>query len=257
MPFCHQQNGIQLYYEERGEGLPIIFVHPPGMGRKVFFYQQLLSEHFRVIFPDLSGHGDTIGRRNPITISGFAEEIKMLLDSLQLEKAIICGYSSGGIVAQEFCLNYPDRVIGVVLAGGFPRVQSSLLKFEHLLGMYFVKHYPQLLAKGIAGAHTNFSPLRAAIVAHMLKADRKVWFQFYEQSLHYSCTERLQYWNKPLLLVYGSKDLYNQHIKDFRNKIAFQTALIKKATHQVPVRNWKIFNQIVTGFAAAHSKQIF
>jgi len=253
MPLCHI-NGLQLFYEDKGSGTPIIFIHPPGMGRKVFFYQLLLANHFRIILPDLSGHGDTIGSSDSVTILGFAEEIRSLMDELKIEKAIICGYSSGGIIAQELCLNHPDRVIGVILAGGFPKVQATLLRYEHLIGMYMVKRYPQLLAKGIAFAHTDFTPLKRELVTHMLKADLTVWFQFYKQSLHYDCIERLQNWERPLLLIYGRKDLYNQHIKEYQKRLEVQTVLIAKASHQMPMSNWKMFNQLITGFTVTQSK---
>lgn len=252
MPIC-SINQLHLFYEDHGTGTPIIFIHPPGMGRKVFFYQSLLANHFRIIIPDLSGHGDSTGSMEKVTIPGFSQEIKMLMDQLEIDKAVICGYSAGGIIAQEFCLNHPDRVIGVILAGGYPKVQSSLIKYEHLIGMYLVKRIPGFLANGIAFAHTQFSPLKRALITHMLKADRKVWFDFYNQSLHYDCTERLENWKRPLLLVYGSKDLYNQHLKEYQKKLDVQVALIQKASHQVPMKNWKIFNQLITGFTVTHS----
>jgi pimeloyl-ACP methyl ester carboxylesterase len=53
----------------------------------------------------------------------------------------------------------------------------------------------------------------------MLKADRSIWFQLYEQSLHFDCIERLQEWKRPLLLIYGSKDLYNQHMKEYQKDL--------------------------------------
>lgn len=242
-----------MHFDDRGLGIPIIFIHPPGMGRKVFFYQFLLSKNFRVILPDLSGHGDTRGCQDHVSIVGFAEEIKLLMDELQLEKAVLCGYSSGGAVAQEFCLNYPNKVIAVILAGGFAQVQSLTLKYEHLIGMYMVKHCPKLLAKIIAGSHTDFPPLKNELTNHMLKADHNVWFQFYSQSLHYTCLERLNNWCRPLLLINGTKDIHNQHIKSYQKRVHVQLAFIKKATHQLPVRHWKHFNQIITEFAETFS----
>lgn len=251
MPYCNME-GIRLYYEERGSGVPIIFVHPPGMGRKVFFYQLSLSNNFRVITFDLSGHGDTVGSRWPVTISGFCEEIRFLMDYLNIEKAVICGYSSGSAIAQELCLEMPERVLAVILSGGFAEVQSKIFEYEHLLGMYFVKHYPEFLAEVIATSHTEFLPLRTDLVKHMLKADRRVWFQFYKQSLHFSCLERLNRWERPLLLINGSKDFINQHLRAYRKKINCQEAFIKGASHQLPVRNWQAFNQIITGFVGAN-----
>ncbi len=243
-----------MFYEDRGSGIPIIFIHPPGMGRKVFFYQLLLEEHFRIILPDLSGHGDTKGSQETVTINGFVEEIKMLMDKLQIDRAVICGYSSGGIVAQEFCLQFPERVIGIVLSGGFAEVQSLIFKYEHIIGMYMVKHYPAILAKMIAGSHTNFDPLRKLLFRHMLKADRRIWFEFYKQSLFYTCLDRLTNWSRPLLLIYGSKDFTNQHARAYQKTTDIQSIFIRSASHQIPVQNWKIFNQMISGFALTYTK---
>ena len=44
MPSIKMNINQHMFYEEYGDGSPIIFIHPPGMGRKVFVYQQYLSE---------------------------------------------------------------------------------------------------------------------------------------------------------------------------------------------------------------------
>ena len=59
MPLISIDSRKHLFYEEYGQGIPIIFIHPPGMGRKVFYYQRLLSKHFRVIFLALRGQWDS------------------------------------------------------------------------------------------------------------------------------------------------------------------------------------------------------
>ncbi len=100
MPLISIASKKHLYYEEYGQGIPIIFVHPPGMGRKVFYYQRLLSEHFRVIFPDLSGHGDSDHADQPVSISYYANEILQFIDALHIDKAVLFGYSAGGLIAQ-------------------------------------------------------------------------------------------------------------------------------------------------------------
>jgi pimeloyl-ACP methyl ester carboxylesterase len=246
LPICHYQNR-KLYFEDKGRGTPIIFIHPPGMGRKVFFYQYFLTEKFRIILPDLSGHGDSEGKPAKFSIKEYAEEIKAILDNLQIEKAVICGYSSGGIVAQEFASLYSNRVLAMILSGGFPEVKSTLLKYEHLAGMFLLRKYPKVLVKVIAGSHTENKELKQVLIDHMKKADVNTWYQFYQDSLDYSCLKHIENWTFPLLLIYGSRDFINKHIRKYPNG-HFDAEFIVNAFHQLPMKNWKSFNHIVENY---------
>ena len=167
MPTCQLAYG-ELFYEDAGAGIPIIFLHPPGMGRVVFRYQMALSNKFRVILPDLSGHGDSTAISSSVSIKIYADEVLELIDFLNLDKVVLCGYSSGGSVAQEFALTYPDRTAAVILSGGFAKVESAVLRYEHLLGMYMVRLSPKTLAKVIATAHTHDKMYRNELIQHML-----------------------------------------------------------------------------------------
>lgn len=238
----------EIYFEEKGSGVPIVFIHPPAMGRKVFYYQHLLASDCRVIFLDLSGHGDSTGPTEDISMFGFACEIKALLDHLQIEKVVLCGYSSGGSVAQEFALTFPAQTAAIILSGGFPSVKSPLLKYEHIAGMHFVKHFPDLLTYVIATSHTNHKRLKSEIIHHMKKANRNVWYQFYEQSLVYSCVDRLQQINAPMLLLYGSRDFINQHMRSYKRHVNFEAVIIPNVSHQLPTKKWEIFNKTITDF---------
>jgi pimeloyl-ACP methyl ester carboxylesterase len=246
MPICHHQNR-KLYFEDKGKGTPIVFIHPPGMGRKVFFYQYFMAEKFRIILPDLSGHGDSEGKQAKFSIKEYAEEIKAILDILQIEKAVICGYSSGGIVAQEFASVYSNRVLAMILSGGFPEIKSMLLKYEHLAGMFLLKKYPKVLIKVIAGSHTENKELKQVLIDHMKKADMNIWYQFYHESLEYSCLKNTENWTFPLLLIYGSRDFINKHIRNYPNG-HFDAEFIANAFHQLPMKNWRSFNQIIENY---------
>ena len=252
MSRCKLEYG-DLYYDEIGEGNPIIFLHPPGMGRKVFRFQKPLSERYKVIFPDLSGHGESTALIKNVTIQKYAEEVLQLADFLDLEKVTLCGYSSGGSVAQEFTLTYPERTEALILSGGFSEVQSPALKYEHLMGMYFVKNSPKTLAKVIATAHTFDNDYRTQLIEHMLKTDLKTWFDFYHESLNYSCVSRLKNLSVPLLLIYGAKDFINQHIRIYERELGkFDSVIIQKVSHQVPVKKWRDFNIEITKFMETH-----
>src|SRR5438045_3857631 len=124
MPSIKMNDNQSLFYEEYGEGNPIIFIHPPGMGRKVFDYQQDLSDHMRVIMPDLSGHGESDTVEQRVSIPFYAHEIVHLMDVLHIDKAMICGYSAGCLIAQHISLIFPERVILMILAGAYPEVDT-------------------------------------------------------------------------------------------------------------------------------------
>ena len=124
MPSIEMNENQFLFYEEYGEGLPIIFIHPPGMGRKVFGYQQDLSNNLRVILPDLSGHGESDTVEQRVTISFYANEVVRFMNLLHIDQAIICGYSAGCLIAQEIGFYYPERVQFMILVGSYPEVDT-------------------------------------------------------------------------------------------------------------------------------------
>ncbi|GMA59568.1 hypothetical protein GCM10025859_59350 [Alicyclobacillus fastidiosus] len=112
-------NGVNLYYIARGQGVPIILIHPPVLTSISFAAQlQELSKEYRTIAFDIRGHGKSQGSKDAISYPLIASDIKELMNSLQIDKAYLCGYSTGGSVVLEFLLRYPDRAYGGIVVGG-------------------------------------------------------------------------------------------------------------------------------------------
>lgn len=238
-----------IYADDYGEGIPIIFIHPPGMGRTVFSYQRQLSAMYRIILPDLSGHGDSEVQRKDVDISSFAEEIKVLLDSMNIEKAVICGYSAGGMIAQNFAITYPERILGLILSGGFPKVDTVGLKLEYKLGMKILQRSPEKLMNILANGHTTVKEFKELMISQMKKNDLEVWYKFYEKSLHYCCEDRVTLINAPILLMYGNRAFWiNAHEKYYRGCPDAQTIYIKGAFHQLPTKHFPQFNANIHNF---------
>ena len=102
-------NGELFHYGSVGEGLPFVFQH--GMGADL---AQPLSSGadlagWRMIAMDCRGHGQTEAKLDPARISfvQFAEDLKVLLDSLNIERAVVGGISMGAGVALAFALASP------------------------------------------------------------------------------------------------------------------------------------------------------
>ena len=74
-----------------------------------------LSQRYRVIAPDMRGHGRGIRSRRRFRLADCADDVAALLDHLGAEPAIVVGYSMGGPIAQLLWRRHPDRVAGLVL----------------------------------------------------------------------------------------------------------------------------------------------
>jgi 3-oxoadipate enol-lactonase len=107
---------VDLYYEEHGQGLPVIFLHGFPFDHTIWGpLVPLLRENARLILPDLRGFGSSPVTDDVYTMRLQAEDIARLMDHLELEKAILVGHSMGGYVSLAFAQAYPGRLCGLGL----------------------------------------------------------------------------------------------------------------------------------------------
>jgi 3-oxoadipate enol-lactonase len=76
---------------------------------------EVLKENYRVIAYDVRGHGNSDAGNGDFSIGLFARDLISLMDSLKIEKAIICGLSMGGYIALNAYENYPERINALIL----------------------------------------------------------------------------------------------------------------------------------------------
>lgn len=107
-----------ISYSDMGQGKPLVLIHAFPTEQRLWLPQQEgLQSNFRVITLDLWGFGlSTAVDGQAITMSDYADEVKQLLDQLNISKAIIAGESMGGYVALAFLKKYPDQTLGLILA---------------------------------------------------------------------------------------------------------------------------------------------
>ncbi len=113
-------NGIKLFYEEEGKGIPpLLFVHGISCTHEDWKYQaDYFSSRFRVITTDLRGHGLSDPDPQHTDIKSFASDILSLLGTLGYEQAVLIGHSMGCRVVLQAYTEAPEKVAGIVLVDG-------------------------------------------------------------------------------------------------------------------------------------------
>jgi pimeloyl-ACP methyl ester carboxylesterase len=115
MPFF-QHDGIQFYYRDEGTGVPFFFQHGLGAELTQPFSLCVAPPGIRLIGFDARAHGQTkpVGPEGKISFNTFADDLRALMDHLQLKQAIVGGISMGAAITLNFTLRNPTRVLGLV-----------------------------------------------------------------------------------------------------------------------------------------------
>lgn len=112
------QGGGTMYYEEVGEGAPVIFLHGHTLDRRMWADQvKALQDCYRVIVPDLRGYGLS---SDPLPGYQFThmDDVVALMDSLHIVKAHVVGLSMGGFIAGDMIAMCPERLLSCVMVSG-------------------------------------------------------------------------------------------------------------------------------------------
>ena len=105
-------NGMQMYYEIHGQGDPLVLLHGfTGTGRSWRNFVDDFAEHYRLIIPDLRGHGRSTNPTGRFTHRQSALDVFALLDQLGLERFKAMGSSTGGMTLIHMATQQPARVI--------------------------------------------------------------------------------------------------------------------------------------------------
>lgn len=111
-------NGVKIYYEIHGEGEPLVLLHGFMMNHSMWsWWIEDLSKDYRLIIPDLRGHGHSTNPSNEFTHKKSAEDIYGLLDTLDIDTFNGIGFSSGGMILTHMAIMDTSRIKAMVLIG--------------------------------------------------------------------------------------------------------------------------------------------
>jgi pimeloyl-[acyl-carrier protein] methyl ester esterase len=121
MPWCALENGRRLWYEDQGQGPLLVLLHGWCMSSAVWRFQlETLGHRFRILAPDLRGHGQSEAASDGHDFTGFADDLQALFQRLNLKNALLAGWSLGAQLALLACGKLRERLSGLALISGTP-----------------------------------------------------------------------------------------------------------------------------------------
>ncbi len=122
----YYSDGSKLYYTEVGQGPAVVLLHPTPVDHRFWLRAaEILAPKYRVIVPDLRGHGQSELGEGPITVAKLAADAGRLLDHLEIGKALFGGCSIGGYTLYEIWRTMPARVEGMAFCCAKPQADTD------------------------------------------------------------------------------------------------------------------------------------
>lgn len=222
---------IQLHFEERGSGFPLILLHGNGGSLNEFQAQmEPFSAHFHVFAVDTRGHGRSPRGTAPFTLCQFADDLHSFLLQQGIEKAHILGFSDGGNIALLFALRYPEMVDKLILNGAnlFPEGVKPSVQIPIVLGYRMAKLFRSEKAKQ-----------KAELLGLMVNEP------------HVSL-DNLQTVTAETLVIAGTHDMIrDSHTKLIAENLPNAKLVLVEGDHFIAQKNPEAFNEAVLEFLGA------
>lgn len=180
-------NGVELFYESWGQGIPLVFVHEWGGDARSWDPQvRFFSRRYRTVTFSARGYPPSAV---PTDLSLYSQvqavnDIRGILDLLQLPTAHICGLSMGAYATLMFGLAHPDRALSLTVAGGGYGSGADRARFHQDSAAMAER----LIREGMAAVAATYA--RGATRLQLLRKDPQGWQEFHDRLAAGSATGR-------------------------------------------------------------------
>ena len=240
-----QRGEVRTYYEENGDGPPLVLLHPGGADSRAFERNLPgLADRFRVLRPDRRGHGRTPDVDGPITYELMAQDMIAFLEQVVGGPADLVGHSDGAPVARLVALRRPDLVRRLVVASGVFHHDGwapGAIDLDEETTAFFTAYHGEVSPDG----PDSFPALAAKL--HRMQSQ--------EPTL---TVADLAGYPGPALVMVGDDDdeIPMEHTIALRQGLPrSQLAVVPGAGHGLPADKPELFNRLVVDFLTGDSDE--
>lgn len=250
-----------LYYEkiENGEDLDwVVFIHGIGGSTKTWKKQiDDFSQNHNILLLDLAGHGNSKDEESDHNLLNIPQEIKNVLDVLNIDKAHFVGMSLGTLVLIFYAMIFPDTVLSLTLGGAITKLTVSG-KFTVWLAQKTKKILPHKAISRIFATvlmpKKNHEKSRKIFIRESLKMKKEelvLWINTLDivkyAEMYIDILQNIK--NIPIMYIMGSEDhIFLKGTEEVARQTSAKIQVIKNCGHVCTIERYKEFNRIALDF---------
>lgn len=259
-------DNIKIYYNIKGEGIPIIFIHGFSENHTCFRIQErVLSKQYKIITYDLRGHGQSSSGDKGLNLERFALDLKELIDYLQLDQVNLVGWSMGGSIIFEYIRNFGlEKLSKICIVDKGPKMINDN---NWNLGLYHGEYTREDTEKDLNLMKDNwmdfgesfiktmapyFNEDQMEIAREKLKLnDPGVMYSMWESMIEKDYRDILNKISIPTLILFGENStLYSIEAGEYlRDNIRDSKLIVfEDCTHLLVLENPLKFNRVLSEF---------
>jgi pimeloyl-ACP methyl ester carboxylesterase len=250
-------DGINIHYQMEGQGEPFVMIMGFSANRSGLIPQiRFFKKYYRVVTFDNRGVGRSDKPPGPYSTRMMADDTVRLMDFLRIDKAHIMGISMGGMIAQELAINYPQRVMKLVLACTYARQDET--SGDTLEQARFLQLPPDKKVSALVSLAFN-KPLYRFIFGFLARIQTKFMGTSgrvgiagqSEACLKHDTLDRLRLITAPTLVIVGTEDRIIKPVSSevIAGKIPnAKLVRVEGGPHYLPFETKNVFNREVLNF---------
>jgi len=257
-------NNINIHYEVRGEGEPVLFLHGLGASWKMWEPQmEYFPNKYQMIMMDMRGHGNSSrlfpgGKFDPRLM---AEDVKHFLDAIGIPQIHVVGLSQGSVTAQLFAAKYSSYIKRLVLSGGYSEIPTKMSAWIASLSTGIFKMLPMITIMKLMMSVYKKDEYTKRIIRDSLTFDKKMFIMamMHEFPNH---TAELKSISVPTLVMGGDRKVMG--VDERRaSEIIFEQlpngklALFKDAFDPLSTMRRDIFNEMIDDFLQSKELKVY